>query len=412
MPPVANGNGAPVANGNGHVHGNGNGGCANCDVAKAEAEAPAEEAEGPPVYLLERSLRDTWLGKTMADHNLKLYGWTAMSYTPSTNSISNLPMTFNDRAQQYQMNQNWIHFEKGLDTSKKEFQWGFVTDSIVPGTDYRFTTSRGLFDEQLRNGPGGTTPQYGFDLFQAYTQAYLPNLGANGTTVQFGKFATIVGYELVQAPLTPFVSKSYLFQYNPFTHTGVFASTGLSDTLSVGYGAVLGADNFIDSSNRFTFLGQLKWTPKDSKFSAIFNTVLTDPTFIANEPFARYNVYNAVLQYNVNDCLTYVLDTTYSHMNGVPGVGFADWYGAANYLIYKVTDKLTTTLRAEVFEDSQGVRTGFAGLYTEVTAGLAWSPCDALTFRPSFRYDTNSRSRPFEGDSRQWTGAFEMIFRW
>ncbi|MBA4192890.1 MAG: hypothetical protein C0467_33440, partial [Planctomycetaceae bacterium] len=64
-------------------------------------EEAKEEAPSPPVYLLERSLRETWLGKTMADNNLRFYGWTAMNYSVSTNNVSNLPMTFNDQPNAY-----------------------------------------------------------------------------------------------------------------------------------------------------------------------------------------------------------------------------------------------------------------------------------------------------------------------
>jgi hypothetical protein len=389
-------------------------------------DEPETAANAPPVYLLERSLRDTWLGKKMTDHNIRLYGWTAMSYTVGTTSFSNAPMYFNDQPNHFQMNQNWLHFEKAIDTSKDEFQWGWVTDGIIPGTDARTTIARHLFDGQLvshapwTNGavppaPVGTSSAYPFDLYQAYGQVFLPNLGGKGTTVQVGRFQTIIGYEMVQAVLTPFVSKSYLFEYNPFTHTGAFATTQLNDTWAVGYGGVLGADNWFGNTDKFTYLGQIKWTPKDRKISAIGNVLLTDPTYDTAHAFARYNVYNAVVTYNFTDKTSYVLDTTYSHMDGVPGVsGAAFWYGGANYLIHKFTDKLTGTVRAELFDDVKGVRTGFSGLYTEVTAGFAWAPKPGLIFRPSVRYDNNSSSTPFDGgvSSSMWTGAFEMILRW
>jgi len=367
-------------------------------------EEAAEEAPSPPVYLLERSLRETWLGKTMADNNLRFYGWTAMNYSVSTNSVSNLPMTFNDQPNAYQMNQNWLHFEKAIDTSKMEFQWGLVTDFIVPGTDARFTTARGLFN--------GQTGNYQFDMFQGYVQAFLPNIGPKGTAIKVGKFQTHVGYELVQAVDTPYVSKAYLFQYNPFTHTGVWATTQLNDNWSIGNGFATGSDTFIDPASRFTYLGQIKWAPPEGKTVALFNTVITNPDFDVAENFAFYNVYNGQIAHKFTDKFTYVIDATYSNMNNVPGVGNSDWYGAANYFIYKLTDTITTTIRAEVFEDSEGVRTGFRGLYTEVTAGVAWSPKPGLIVRPSVRYDNNANSNAFEGKNDMWSAAFEMIFRW
>jgi hypothetical protein len=295
--------------------------------------------------------------------------------------------------------------EKTLDTSKDERQYGFVLNGIVPGTDARFSQARGLF-----NGQNG---EYQFDLYQAYVQAFFPKLGPKGTSVVAGRFSTHCGYELVQAPLTPFVSKSYLFQYNPFTHSGVLATTGLTDSLSVGYGAAVGSDNFFfDTTNQFNFLGQLKWAPKDSKFSAILNCVITDPSFMADENFAQYNVYNAVLTYAATEKLTLVGDTSFSHMDDFPGVGSTTWYGGAGYAIYKWTDTIASTLRAEVFEDTDGVRTGFKGLYTEATLGVAWTPTPGVILRPSIRYDYNADSRPFEGDKDMWTGVVELIFRW
>jgi len=392
--------------------------------APATEEPKEEEAPAPTVYLLERMLKDTWIGQTMTDHNIRLYGWTAMNYTVGSTRFSNAPMYFNDQPNHFQMNQNWLHFEKAIDTSKKEFQLGFVTDSILPGTDARTTISRGLFDKQLTQGPLsrdgaippapiGTSEPYPFDLYQAYVQAFLPNLGGNGTTVKLGKFATPFEYEVVQAVDTPFVSKSYLFEYNPFTHTGVWAQTQLNDTWMVGNAFVLGSDTFINApTNRFTYFGQLKWAPPEGKNTALFNFMLTNPKFNTPNAFAFYNAFNFQFTHKFNDKASYVLDTTYSYMNDNPFVGFADWYGAVNYFIYKHTDKITSTVRAEVFNDTQGVRTGFAGLYTEVTYGVAWSPKPGVILRPSVRYDNNASSAPFDGKSDMWTGAFELIFRW
>jgi hypothetical protein len=397
MPPATTGNGNGKADKSGNGNGNGNG-CGECAEEKKDGD------EGPPVYLLGKTLRETWLGKKMADDGYRLYGWTAMNYSTSTSSTTNLPMAFNDQPNAYQMNQNWIHFSKDIDPSKKEFQWGFVTDSIVPGTDARYTIIRGLF-----NGQQG---DYQFDLYQFYGQVFLPNLGGEGTTIKFGRFQTIIGYELVQAPETPFVSKAYLFQYNPFTHFGAIATTQLNDTWSVSNGLTTGADTFIDPANRLTYLGQIRWAPPEGKTSVAFNCMVTNPKYDTAEEFAFYNVYNILITHQCSDKLTYVFDASYSHMNNVPGVGGADWYGLANYFIYKFTDKLAGTVRAEVFEDNEGVRTGFRGLYTEVTAGVAYSPCQGLILRPSVRYDYNGNSRPFDGDHHLWSAAFEAIVRW
>ena len=90
------------------------------------------------------------------------------------------------------------------------------------GSDARFTIARGFLDDQLKPpGRNGALPHYyPIDIYQMYTEAFLPNLGPKGTTVRFGRFATHCSYELVQGAETPFLTRSYMFQYNPFTHTG------------------------------------------------------------------------------------------------------------------------------------------------------------------------------------------------
>jgi hypothetical protein len=388
MPPPTNGNG---------------------EEPKAEEE---EKKDEPEPYALMRLLSATGLGQRMNDRGVSVSGWVQGNYTLSTANRSNLPVTFNDRKDFWQMNQNFLRIDKAIDTEKDEFQLGYRTELILPGTDSRFTIARGLLDQQLRNGQNGTAKKYPIDLFQAYAEAWMPNLGPNGTSVKVGKFATLVGYELVQGAETPFLQRSYLFQYNPFTHTGVLATSQLNDTWTASYGAALGSDNFIDSTNRFMYLGQLKWAPKESKTNVLLNIVLTNPRFDIAENFAHYNVYNMVLTHNFSDKLTYVADATFSHINGTPAGGSATWYGAAQYLIYKHCDKVTSNFRVELFEDTKGFRTGFSGLYTEVSYGLAWNPVRALTLRPTVRYDHNNTSRPFDGSPNLFTAAFDMILRY
>jgi hypothetical protein len=386
------------------------GGVPNVDEipTKSDPEADAPRTK----YFLERSIAETRLGKILDQNGIIIQGWTQGSYNASSAANSNAPVYMIDKANSFVLNQNYLHIEKTLDTSKKEFQLGFVTDWILPGSDARTTVERGLWFDQVTNGT-----QYPIDPFQFYAQAYLPGIG-DGTTVKVGRFATHVGYELVQAVDTPFVSRSYMFQYNPFTHTGVYATTTLGDNWTVGYGASTGSETFIDApTNKATFLGQLKWAPKEGKTSVAFNVVITDPSYNAAQNFQLYNFYNLVLTHKFTDKLTYVLDTGYSHMNDYPtgsgaDTGTVDWYGAANYLIYSHTDTLTSTLRAEVFNDQQGARTGFAGLYTEATYGLAWKAMDGLIIRPSIRYDNNSKTQVWEGKQNLFTATMDVIIRW
>ena len=376
------------------------------------ADAPAEAAAPAPTkYFVQSLLEDKLLGEGYKNSGFNIYGWTQLSYTFSSARRSNLPLALNDRADQFQMNQNYLVLEKHVDTSNKEFQLGFQTDFILPGTDTRFTLPRGLWNDQLTQGPNGGPKQYPIDMYQFFAEAFLPNLGPDGTVVKVGRFATHIGYETVQAVTTPFLPRSYLFQYNPFTHTGVWATTGFGDW-SVGYGVATGNDTFIDPANRATFLGQIKYAPKDGKNSIAFNTSITDPSFDVAEAFAFYNVYDVVYSHIFNDNLTGVINATYSNIRNVPGIGATDWYGVAGYLAWKHNDCFTSNFRAELFEDSDGFRTGSQGTYQEYTYGLTYTPADWLLIRPFARFDYNADSRPFEGKRELYTGGIDLIVRW
>lgn len=380
-------------------------------AALAASDPPAEEpkAEEPKAeethYFVEKMLGRTCGGQQLLESGWRIYGWTQTSFTTGSVRRSTLPVPFIDRAEKFSLNQNWLHVEKTIDTSKKEVQIGGAVDLILPGTDARFTPARGLLDRQT-----GTT--YPVDLFQAYVDVFAPNVGPQGTTFRVGKFATFLEYETVQGVSTPFISRSYLFQYNPFTHTGGLAITPLNDDWTMTNGLALGNDNFIDPASRLTYLGQLKWAPKDGKTSVAFGTSVTSPRYDAGENFAFYNVYNLQVTHKVTDKLQYVLDTSFSHMDDVPGVGAANWYGFVNYLLYDVTDTLQGKARVELFEDTQGVRTGTAGLYTAVTCGLTWKPTPWLYVMPEVRYDHASRGRPFEGNQDLFTATIGGIVRW
>jgi hypothetical protein len=374
--------------------------------AAPAAEAAPEEAKPEEKFLLQKLVEASPAGKSLADNGWKIYGWTQGSYNASSASRNNLPVPFIDRANEFSLNQNWLHVEKAVDTTKKEYQWGLGADIILPGTDARTTYARGMFDGQNASGV-----LYGFDLFQAYIDIFSPNVGPSGTTFRLGKFATFLEYEVVQGISNPFISRSYLFQYNPFTHTGGLAITPLNDDWTMSNGLVLGNDNFIDPTARLTYVGQLKWAPKDGKTTVAFGTSVTNPRYNASEAFNYYNVYNLQVTHKLSDKATYVLDASYSHQDKITGVGSADWYGFVNYLLYQATDKLAWNNRVELFNDSKGVRTGGEGLYTAVTTGLTWKPMPWLYVMPEVRYDY-ATSRPFEGSHDLFTAAIGAIVRW
>ena len=121
---------------------------------------------------------------------------------------------------------------------------------------------------------------------------------------------------------------------------------------------------------------------------------------------------DVVYTHTFSSRLSYILDALAGYEIEVPDIGTAAWFGLANYLTYRFTPRLTGTTRLEYFDDIDGNRTGFKGLYTALTAGLNFQPRKAILFRPELRYDYNNESAPFEGKHGLFTATTDLILRW
>ena len=78
----------------------------------------------------------------------------------------------------------------------------------------------------------------------------------------------------------------------------------------------------------------------------------------------------------------------------------------------ELSPRLSATSRLEFFDDFQGQRTHFPGLYTDFTVGLMFKPWKSVIFRPELRYDYNGQSPAFEGRHGLFTAASDLILRW
>ena len=295
-----------------------------------------------------------------------------------------------------------------MDTTSKEVQFGGRVAMILPGYDYKFTVARGLWDDQ--------SDRYGFDSVYVYAELLVPSLGAHGTTLRLGRWGTAIGCELIEALGAPFVSRSYNFQYNPFTHTGVQATTQLNENWTMYHGIVTGADVFFDAAGTLSYVGGLRWEADDAGTSVAANVFVTAQGYDAEQSFQHYDSYNVLLTQSLFEDLTYTLDVTGGHTpdtdpTGAAGGSSADWYGFANYLAYQMSEQVQFNARGEFFHDDKGVRTGTSGDYTAFTIGLQFQPNEWLIMRPCGRFDHNS-NRPFEGDSDLFSGGLEVIARW
>jgi hypothetical protein len=97
------------------------------------------------------------------------------------------------------------------------------------------------------------------NIEQAYVQFRVP-IG-NGLDFKFGKFVTLLGYEVIETPANLNVTRGFLFSLGlPLTHTGILASYKINDNWDIQLGLVNGWNN--SDSN---FLGARPWYDNGDK---------------------------------------------------------------------------------------------------------------------------------------------------
>ena len=313
-------------------------------------------------------------------------GWLAQGFTWNSDSPDdrfNGTVTFNDRSNEYQLNQFWLYMEREADTGGHGLAFGGRVDFMY-GTDWRFTSTAGLDD-----GWNGSERFYGAALPQMYVDA-----AWNDLTVRMGHFFTIIGYEVVQAPENFFYSHSYSMQYGePFTHTGLLAIYDVNDQVSISGGFHRGWDNWEDNNDNLGFLGGISWTSPDRKSAMTFALTTSEED---NDCEDTRTMYSLILSRQITPRLQYVLQHDWGCQQAVRPGENGTWFGFNNYLFYEINSQWSAGLRYEWFSDDDATRVGMVppnwqdtvpANWQELTVGLRWTPRSNVIVRTEFRWD-------------------------
>jgi len=342
-------------------------------------------------------------------------GWIDQGFTWNPESPAdrfNTPVTFNDRSNDYQLNQLYLILEKPIDPNGCKWDLGGRVD-LLWGSDYYFTEAFGL--EMRRDGTqrwnsnsgprGAGAALYGLAMPQLYAEVFAPIW--QGFSVKMGHFYTIMGYESVMAPENFFYSHSYTFQYGePFTHTGLMTTFQASRGLVFQAGFHRGWNAWEGVNDQLSFLGgvHLKSLHERTTYSFTITHGHYDPA----GQYARTAISN-VFRYELTPCSSYVVQFDYGNDEGGSADGDASWYGLTNYLYHELSPTTELGMRLEWFHDSDnarvlGIANGTAtGMdYGEITLGLNWRPLPNLRLRPELRWDTSDVVPPLGA-----TGMFD-----
>jgi hypothetical protein len=290
---------------------------------------------------------------------------------------------------------NMAEFSLKKDPSERyPFGYGLV---LTAGLDAQKNHAIGIFRDENDNFPFRNTAK--FDLQEAYVSGRVPV--GNGLTLKGGKFVTLLGYEVIEAPNNLNFSRSFLFELAvPLTHVGALATYPVTDWLSLTAGPVVGWDIADDNNGAMSWVGQVAVTPvKD---------LITNLNWISGKEYSFdtwghlrnggvRTVLDLVVTYTGIKNLTLGANVDYGWEEeeaflksiGTRSDFDSRWWGYAGYAAYDWTDRFRTALRAEYFTDPMGSRTGAGQKVSlwETTATLQYKIWRGLMGRVEYRHD-------------------------
>jgi len=403
----------------------------------APAVAPVPETAATAEQAIEEAQDDSDQPRRLLDlpalsrRRIAIYGWLDQGFTWNPDSPQdrfNGPVTFNDRANEYQLNQLYLIAERTTDTASGGFDLGGRVD-LLYGTDHRFLMANGLEFETNADGSIEQTWNrdhrfYGLAMPQVYA-----DVAWNDWVFRFGRFYTIVGYEVCTTPANFFYSHSYTTQYaEPFTHTGMLATWNLTERLALKAGFHRGWDQWEDNNDKLGVLGGVTWTGPEKR------TTLAASLISSNEQLtgeSTRNLISLVWTQKLGQRLTYVLQSDIAHeQNALPEGQDAEWYGLVNYLIYDFNPCWSMGFRYEWFSDDDGVRVAGLGYpkgidlravpahWQEVSFGLHYKPNANVLLRTEVRWDWVEplvvvQDQPFDNftDGSQFLWGTDLVIK-
>ncbi|HCY20047.1 MAG TPA: hypothetical protein DHU69_09965, partial [Deltaproteobacteria bacterium] len=239
------------------------------------------------------------------------------------------------------------------------------------------------------------------DIQQAYVR-YVAPVG-NGLALDLGKFITEMGAEVIEGydAWNYNYSRSLLFYYTiPFTHTGLRGTYKFNDKVSLIGQIVNGWDNVADNNNGKTLCAHLMLTPMANTTLSL--KLITGPEQTNNTDNIR-DVYNINLTTNPIDKLTFNLDLVFgaeeSDPNNIVNPNTdSEWSGVAGIVRYAASERYAINVRAEIFEDGDGARTGTQQDMWEVTVTPEFTIKKNLVVRPEYRHDASDKKVFDKGD--------------
>ena len=320
-----------------------------------------------------------------------------------------------------------IALEKAM-TSENKAQAGFRVDVMI-GEDAKYLANPAQTYSSTSLNNTQQDSNYLF-LEQAYVQLRAPV--GNGWDFKVGKFASILGYEVMERPANMNITYGLLYNQFPFWYTGVLSSYKFDEYLDGKLGVANGAnsDNNTTTSGGSDGVallaalnvtnpgGNANWSNNFEYSTASENSTGASPTAAGTATTQNalpsnvaststgggawtiiYNSWGNWAPKFANDKLLLAFDSVLGNTAGANQVGGPQnttWYGASAYAKYQFNDWFSLMSRGEYFggdnlnkiNNTTGNFNPDAGLsWWEYTITAGFNVIDNVLIRAEYRLD-------------------------
>lgn len=263
------------------------------------------------------------------------------------------------------------------------------------------SASRLGFDFSLGYGNAmnvvNSTEPGGLGFSQYLKEAYISYDApvGKGLEIDFGKFVTPIGAEVIESSGNWNYSRGILFTYAiPFYHFGLRAKYVFNDKFNLTGFLVNGWNNVVDNNTAKTVGVSLGWTPTKK-------IGVTENYFVgAEQPNDNSDIRNltdTVVTYNPTSKLSLMWNFDYGHDTPAGTASGVWWSGIAGYLRYAFNDSYAFAARYEYYDDHNGFTTGAPQHINEYTLTAERTLAKSLVTRLEFRRDMASQPTLFRG---------------
>ncbi len=250
--------------------------------------------------------------------------------------------------------------------------------------------------------------------------------GERPITIDFGKFVTWFGYEVIESSLNDLHSRGLLFLYAiPFYHAGIRATMPLGAKTTLGVYVVNGWNNVEDDNGGKSLGASFNFKP-NARWNIILNYLggqeggptSPAPGFFGGIGYPTAQVLNTQLLdfiaiWSMTDKLKLAFNADYADASKSGAAG-GHWSGWSLVGRYQLGEKSAAALRWDRFQDTNGLRSGTAQNISSLTGTYEYTLGSDLLSRLELRHDRAGTAlfpSGGGGGRRQTTLTYSQVFK-